>query len=48
MWVLLIEDEIRLADLLRRGLEAEGFTVDIAYDGSEGEDMARVNAYDAR
>ncbi len=47
MWVLLIEDEIRLADLLRRGLEAEGFTVDIAYDGSEGEDMARVNAYDA-
>jgi two-component system, OmpR family, copper resistance phosphate regulon response regulator CusR len=46
MWVLVIEDEARLADLLRRGLESEGFTVDTAYDGANGEDLARVNAYD--
>lgn len=47
MWVLVIEDDERLADLLRRGLEAESFTVDIATDGEEGEDQARLNAYDA-
>ena len=47
MWILVIEDDRRLADLLRRGLEAEGFTVDVAVDGVEGENMAQVNAYDA-
>ncbi|NNE69919.1 MAG: response regulator transcription factor [Rhodothermales bacterium] len=47
MWILVIEDEKRLSDVLRRGLESEGYTVDLAHDGRAGEDMARVNGYDA-
>jgi len=47
MWILVIEDDERLAGLLRRGLEAESFTVDLAADGIQGEDQARLNAYDA-
>lgn len=47
MWILLIEDEKRLADSLKRGLEEEGFQVDVASDGREGEELALINAYDA-
>lgn len=47
MWLLLIEDERRLAATLRSGLEEEGYTVDIAADGLEGETLALANAYDA-
>lgn len=46
-WVLLIEDEARLADSVRRGLEEEGFTVDVARDAREGEAKALANGYDA-
>ncbi len=46
MWLLLIEDEIRLANSLKRGLEESGFTVDVAHDGEEGEDLALLNGYD--
>lgn len=46
-WILLIEDEARLADSVRRGLEEEGFTVDVARDAREGEAMALTHAYDA-
>jgi DNA-binding response OmpR family regulator len=34
--VLVVEDELRLAQALRRGLVAEGFTVDLAHDGEDG------------
>ena len=47
MWLLLIEDEERLAQTLKSGLEEEGYIVDVAADGVEGETMALVNAYDA-
>lgn len=47
MWLLLIEDETRLATFLKMGLEEEGYIVDIAGDGAEGEAMALANAYDA-
>src|SRR5690554_2195644 len=47
MWLLLVEDEKRLGDSLKRGLEEEGYTVDLARDGREGEELARTNAYDA-
>lgn len=47
MWILLIEDERRLADSLRTGLQEEGFQVDVAPDGIEGESLALLNAYDA-
>jgi two-component system OmpR family response regulator len=47
MRVLVVEDEKRLAAGLRRGLEAEGFAVDVALDGSDGLWMAREHPYDA-
>jgi two-component system OmpR family response regulator len=47
MRVLVVEDEKRLADGLRKGLEAEGFAVDVALDGADGLWMAREHAYDA-
>jgi DNA-binding response OmpR family regulator len=47
MWLLLIEDEVRLADSLKAGLEEEGYLVDVAYNGVEGEALALANAYDA-
>src|SRR5258705_336956 len=47
MRVLLVEDETRLANAVRRGLEAEGFSVDIAADGKDGFWRASEGRYDA-
>jgi len=47
MRVLVVEDEERLATALQRGLQAEGFAVDIAADGPTGLDAARHGGYDA-
>jgi DNA-binding response OmpR family regulator len=47
MRVLVVEDEQRLAAGLRAGLEAEGFGVDVALNGSDGLLMARTEPYDA-
>jgi two-component system OmpR family response regulator len=44
--VLLVEDEIRLAEHVRRGLAAEGFVVDVVHDGAEGLFKAQVSGYD--
>lgn len=44
--VLLVEDDVKLSASVRRGLEAEGFTVDAAFDGPDGLWMARESAYD--
>jgi two-component system OmpR family response regulator len=46
MRVLVVEDEKRLAAGLRNGLEAEGFAVDVALDGTDGLWMATENTYD--
>jgi two-component system, OmpR family, response regulator len=46
MRVLVVEDEKRIATALRRGLEAEGFAVDVALDGTDGDWLARENKYD--
>jgi DNA-binding response OmpR family regulator len=46
MRVLLVDDEVRLTDLLRGGLAGEGFAVDVAQDGAEGLWMATENSYD--
>jgi DNA-binding response OmpR family regulator len=45
--VLVVEDERRLAAAVRRGLSAEGFAVDVAYDGEDGLHSAREGGYDA-
>lgn len=47
MRVLVVDDERRLARSLKLGLEAEGFAVDVAHDGTDGLWRARENAYDA-
>lgn len=47
MRVLVVEDEKRLAAGLKNGLEAEGFAVDVALDGTDGLWMAQENPYDA-
>ena len=47
MRVLVVEDEKRLAAALRKGLEADGFAVDVTLDGTDGLWMAREHAYDA-
>jgi two-component system, OmpR family, response regulator len=45
--VLVMEDETRVALAVRRGLEQEGFAVDVALDGNEGLWLARQHPYDA-
>lgn len=47
MRILVIEDDKRLATVLRRGLEAEGFAVDNALDGEQGLWLATEQPYDA-
>lgn len=47
MRVLLIEDHKLLLRALKRGLEEEGFAVDTAEDGEEGDYKARAATYDA-
>ncbi len=46
MRVLLVDDEARLAEGIRRGLGAEGMTVDVARDGVDGLWRVREFAYD--
>jgi len=45
--LLVVEDEVRLARALRRGLSAEGFVVDVVHDGPSGLRAARYGDYDA-
>jgi len=47
MRVLLVEDDVRMAAALRRGLCAEGVVVEIATEGGVGALMARAGGYDA-
>jgi two-component system OmpR family response regulator len=47
MRILVVEDELRLATLLRRGLREEGHAVDLAADGEEALAWTDVGDYDA-
>jgi len=47
MQVLVVEDERRMAELLRQGLEEEGHSVVIAADGRDGLAMAESHSFDA-
>jgi two-component system OmpR family response regulator len=47
MRLLVVEDETRLAEGLKRGLEAEGFAVDVAANGTDGLWLAREQPYAA-
>lgn len=46
MRVLVVEDEKRVASAVKRGLEAEGFAVDVALTGTDGLWLAQENDYD--
>ncbi|MCX6705638.1 MAG: response regulator transcription factor [Candidatus Woesebacteria bacterium] len=46
MRILVVEDEHKIANSIKRGLEQELFAVDVAYDGEEGYDLASSEDYD--
>ena len=46
MKILLVEDEERLASFIRKGMSAEGYEVEVAYDGRMGLSLFRREIYD--
>jgi len=46
MKVLVVEDELKVAEVLRRGLQEEGYEVNLAYDGQVGLRLARSGQFD--
>lgn len=46
MRILVVEDEHKIANSLRQGLEQETYAVDVAYTGTEGYDLASSEEYD--
>lgn len=46
MHILVVEDEKRLASLIRRALEEESHVIDVTHDGAEALDMAQATDYD--
>jgi len=46
MRILIVEDEHKIANSIKKGLEQENYAVDIAYDGSTGYDFATTETYD--
>ena len=46
MKLLLVEDDVKIATTIQRGLEAEGFTVELAFDGDDGLWKATEFGYD--
>lgn len=47
MRVLVVDDQVRMAGLIKRGLEEEGYAVDVVGDGTDAVWMATETAYDA-
>jgi len=46
MRILLVEDELRLSNIIKKGLLEEGYAVDVAYDGEEGQYLSESEEYD--
>jgi len=46
MRILVVEDEHKIANSIKRGLEQESYAVDVAYDGEYGYDLASTEDYD--
>ena len=44
--VLVVDDEVRMAEAVARGLREEGFVVDVAYDGVDGLHRASRTTYE--
>jgi DNA-binding response OmpR family regulator len=46
MRILIVEDEHRIANTIKKGLEQERYAVDVAYNGKDGFDLASTEEYD--
>jgi len=46
MRILVVEDEHKIANSIKKGLEQESYAVDVAYDGEKGFDFASTENYD--
>ena len=46
MYILIVEDEKKVAGFIKQGLQEERYTVDVAYDGEEALLLAGMNRYD--
>ena len=46
MYILVVEDDRKVASFLKKGLQEESYTVDVAYDGEDGLALAVANQYD--
>lgn len=46
MRILVVEDEHKIANSIKKGLELESYAVDVAYDGESGYDLASSEDYD--
>lgn len=46
MRILVVEDEKKISDFIKRGLKEEGYSVDTAYDGKEGHFLATTGQHD--
>lgn len=46
MRILIVEDEHKIANSIKKGLEQESYAVDVAFTGSEGYDLAVTEEYD--
>jgi DNA-binding response OmpR family regulator len=46
MRLLIVEDDVKIADALKRGLMQQHYSVDVVGDGEQGEFMAETNDYD--
>lgn len=47
MKILVVEDEKKIASFIRKGLEAQGFVVDVSHHGDEGYTLIKTRPYDA-
>ncbi len=46
MGILLIEDEVKVAHFISKGLEEEGYSVQVAYNGAEGLELLKTGSFD--
>lgn len=46
MTILVVEDEVKIVRFIKKGLEIEHYTVEVAYDGEEAIEKATINNYD--
>lgn len=46
MKVLIVEDEVKVANFISKGLEEEGYTVEVAYDGKKGIELIQGFTFD--